>query len=63
MAGGSAGPRTAIAAKLGDTDVLMVSKTKVGSFFNTYIFKAVIASRVVPNRPVSASLSKSMCPD
>ena len=44
VGGGGAGLRTAIAAKLCDTDVLLVSKMKVGSTSNTYISKAVIAS-------------------
>ena len=44
IGGGGAGLRTAISAKLCDTDVLLVTKTKVGSNSNTYISKAVIAS-------------------
>ena len=44
IGGGGAGLRAAITAKLGDTDVLLVSKSKVGSNSNTYISKAVIAS-------------------
>ncbi len=44
IGGGGAGLRTAIAAKLGHADVLLVSKKKVGSTSNTYISKAVIAS-------------------
>jgi succinate dehydrogenase/fumarate reductase flavoprotein subunit len=41
---GGAGLRSAIAAKLHNADVLLVSKTKVGSGSNTYISKAVIAA-------------------
>ena len=44
IGGGGAGLRAAIAAKLCDTDVLLVSKMKVGATSNTYISKAVIAS-------------------
>ena len=44
IGGGGAGLRAAITAKLCDADVLLVSKTKVGSNSNTYISKAVIAS-------------------
>ncbi len=44
IGGGGAGLRAAITAKLCDTDVLLVSKMKVGSTSNTYISKAVIAS-------------------
>jgi succinate dehydrogenase/fumarate reductase flavoprotein subunit len=44
IGGGGAGLSTAISAKLGDTDVLLVSKMKVGSTSNTYISKAVMAS-------------------
>ena len=41
---GGAGLRAAIAAKLHNVDVLLVSKTKVGPNSNTYISKAVIAA-------------------
>ena len=44
IGGGGAGLRASIAAKMHDTDVLLVSKTKVGPGSNTYISKAVIAS-------------------
>jgi succinate dehydrogenase/fumarate reductase flavoprotein subunit len=44
IGGGGAGLRAAIAAKSYNVDVLLVSKTKVGSNSNTYISKAVIAS-------------------
>jgi succinate dehydrogenase/fumarate reductase flavoprotein subunit len=44
IGGGGAGLRAAITAKLCDTDVLLVSKSKVGFNSNTYISKAVIAS-------------------
>ena len=44
IGGGGAGLRASIAAKKNDTDVLLVSKTKVGPGSNTYISKAVIAS-------------------
>ena len=44
IGGGGAGLRSAIAAKLRNADVLLVSKTKVGSSSNTYISKAVIAA-------------------
>lgn len=44
IGGGGAGLRAAIAAKLNNTDVLLVSKTKAGTNSNTYISKAVIAS-------------------
>ncbi len=44
IGGGDAGLRAAIAAKLCDTDVLLVTKMKVGSTSNTYISKAVMAS-------------------
>ncbi|MEJ2154027.1 MAG: FAD-binding protein [Desulfobacteraceae bacterium] len=44
IGGGGAGLRAAIAAKSKNTDVLLVSKTKVGPSSNTYISKAVIAS-------------------
>ena len=44
IGGGGAGLRAAITAKACDTDVLLVSKVKVGSTSNTYISKAVIAS-------------------
>lgn len=41
---GGAGLRSAIAAKSGEADVLLASKTKIGPGSNTYISKAVIAS-------------------
>lgn len=41
---GGAGLRSAIAAKLGNADVLLASKTKIGPGSNTYISKAVIAA-------------------
>ena len=44
IGGGGAGLRAAIAAKMHDTDVLLVSKTKVGPNSNTYISKSVIAT-------------------
>jgi succinate dehydrogenase/fumarate reductase flavoprotein subunit len=44
IGGGGAGLRAAIAAKLHNVDVLLVSKTKVGPNSNTYISKAVIAA-------------------
>lgn len=44
IGGGGAGLRSAIAAKLRDADVLLVSKTKLGTGSNTYISKAVIAA-------------------
>ncbi len=41
---GGAGLRAAISAKSKDVDVLLVSKTRIGTNSNTYISKAVIAS-------------------
>ena len=41
---GGAGLRTAIAARFRNTDVLLVSKTKIGSNSNTYMSKAVISA-------------------
>ena len=54
IGGGGAGLRAAIAAKLYNVDVLLVSKTKVGSNSNTYISKAVIAS-ILHNHSKSSS--------
>ena len=44
IGGGGTSLRAAIAARLNNADVLLLSKTKVGSNSNTYISKAVIAS-------------------
>lgn len=44
VGGGGAGLRAAIAAKSKGADVLLVSKTRVGTNTNTYLSKAVIAS-------------------
>ncbi|MGA9479065.1 MAG: FAD-binding protein, partial [Desulfobacterales bacterium] len=44
IGGGGAGLRSAIAAKLRGADVLLISKTKIGTGSNTYISKAVIAA-------------------
>ena len=44
IGGGGAGLRSAIAAKMGNADVLLASKTRLGPGSNTYISKAVIAS-------------------
>jgi succinate dehydrogenase/fumarate reductase flavoprotein subunit len=41
---GGAGLRSAIAARTGNADVLLASKTKIGPNSNTYISKAVIAA-------------------
>ena len=41
---GGAGLRSAIAAKLSDVDVLLVSKSKIGYSTNSYISKGVIAA-------------------
>lgn len=41
IGGSGAGLRAAIAARLANSDVLLVSKTRVGSNSNTYISKAV----------------------
>jgi len=44
IGGGGAGLRSAIAAKLGNTDVILTSKTQIGPCSNTNISKAVIAA-------------------
>ncbi|MGB5619075.1 MAG: FAD-binding protein [Desulfobacterales bacterium] len=44
IGGGGAGLRSAIAAKLCNADVLLVSKSKLGPCSNTYISKAIIAA-------------------
>ena len=44
VGGGGAGLRAAIAARSKGADVLLVSKTRVGTNTNTYLSKAVIAS-------------------
>jgi len=44
IGGGGAGLRSAIAARLRETDVLLTAKTKLGPGSNTYISKAVIAT-------------------
>ena len=43
VGGGGAGLRAAIAARLKDADVMMVSKSRIGHSANTYISKAVMA--------------------
>ncbi len=44
VGGGGAGLRSAVAAKANNSDVLLVSKSKIGSASNTYISKSIIAS-------------------
>ncbi|MGB7921271.1 MAG: FAD-binding protein [Desulfobacterales bacterium] len=44
IGGGGAGLRSVIAAKSRNADVLLISKTKLGTGSNTYISKAVIAA-------------------
>jgi succinate dehydrogenase/fumarate reductase flavoprotein subunit len=44
IGGGGAGLRSAIAAKLCNADVLLVSKSKLGPNSNTYVSKAIIAA-------------------
>lgn len=44
IGGGGAGLRCAIAARLGNADVLLVSKTRIGRATNTFISKSVIAA-------------------